>query len=313
MKTKLKVSVIQIDGKIPNLALMKIAAHYQSNGHEVIRYISGDVDKAFISVIWPKNLNKAIGISKFFNGNCVIGGSGYNYKIKLPEDIEHIMPAYDLWNIDYSIGFTSRGCIRNCDFCIVPKKEGHIRANASISEFLSPNHKKLLLLDNNLLAAPNWKQTLNEIKDLGLMASFNQGLDIRLINDENAKLLSEIDYRNGKFHDKYLYFSFDDIQNEKAIRNGIKILFDHGFTGRNLFFYLLVGFNSTFEDDYKRYLILWEEFGAYPFVMIYNNRRDDERIRAFARWVNRRIHKSCSWEDYNRNPDFVKEVERCNQ
>ena len=309
----MKISVIQIDGKFPNLALMKIAAYYQSQGHEVIRYVSGDVDKAFISVIWPQNLNRAIGISKFFNGNSVIGGSGYDYKIKLPDDVEHIMPAYNLWDIDYSMGFTSRGCIRNCDFCIVPKKEGNIKFNAPISEFLSPNHNKLLLFDNNFLASPNWKENLLKINDLGLMANFNQGLDIRLINDENAKLLSEIDYRNGKFHDKYIYFAFDNIKDEETVRNGIKILFNHGFTGRNLFFYILVGFNSTFTEDFKRYSILWDELGVYPFVMIYNNRRDDERLRAFARWVNRRIHKVCSWDDYSRNPDFVKEVERCNQ
>ena len=131
--------MIQVDGKMPNLALMKIAAYYRSRGDEVIRYLSGDVDKAFISVIWPENKERALGISKFFNGNCTIGGSGYDYNIKLPDDIEHMMPAYDLWNVDYSMGFTTRGCIRKCDFCIVPDKEGAIRPHSPFDEFVHPN------------------------------------------------------------------------------------------------------------------------------------------------------------------------------
>jgi hypothetical protein len=305
----MKIACIQIDGKLPNLALMKIASYYRSRGDEVIRYLSGDVDKVFISVIWPENKAKAIGISKMINVDCEIGGSGIDINKILPNDVEHSMPAYDLWDIDYSIGFTSRGCTRKCGFCIVPKKEGNIKFNAPISEFLSPNHNKLMLLDNNFLASPNWKENLLKIKDIGLMVTFTQGLDIRLINDENAKLLSEIDYRNGKFHDKYIYFAFDNIKDEETVRNGIKILFNHGFTGRNQFFYMLVGFNTTFKEDLKRYSILWDELGVYPFVMIYNNRRDDKRLRAFARWINRRIHKVCSWDDYSRNPDLVKEVE----
>jgi len=305
----MKIAVLQMDGKMPNLALMKIAAYYISKGHEVVRYADGDVDKVFASVIFQQHLSRSLGVLKFFTVPCEIGGSGYDLNKSLPNDVEHIMPAYGLWNIDYSMGFTSRGCIRNCEFCIVPKKEGGIKSTASLDEFIYPSHKKVILLDNNLLASPDGENVLLDLVDRSIKVNFNQGLDIRLVNEENAGLLSGIKYTNRHFTNKQLYFAFDDLKYEKQVRNGIETLLGAGIKPAHLMFYVLVGFNSTFKDDLKRYKILWEEYGVYPFVMIYNNRKDDERIRAFARWVNRRIHKSCSWEDYNRNPDFVNEVE----
>lgn len=301
----MKIAVLQMDGSLPNLALMKIAAHYRSKGHEVIRNPSGDVDKVFASVIFPQNRSRAMGVLKLFSCPCEIGGSGYDTVRDLPHDVEHTMPAYDLWGIDYSMGFTSRGCIRNCEFCIVPKKEGRIRQHSPLSEFIHPSHKKVLLLDNNLLASPNWKNTLADLRDRGIKVNFNQGLDIRLVNEENAGLLADIKYTSKLFNGKQIYFAFDDIKYEKAVRKGIETLLDAGIKPGYLMFYVLVDFNSTFEDDMKRYKILWDEYGVYPYIQIYNrdSRVRDPRVSGFARWVNRRIHKVASWDDYERNPD----------
>lgn len=294
----MKVSCIQVDGKLPNLALMKLAAWHMAHGDEVSLEIDGTADKAYISVIWPQNRARALGIAKFFpNAEVEIGGSGFNYSMTLPDEVEHTMPAYDLWGIDYSLGFTSRGCIRNCAFCIVPKKEGGIRAHSPIEEFVHPDHSKVVLLDNNLLASPNWGDTLSELTARSCRVDINQGLDIRLVNEDNAAMLADLRYYNSQFTTRTLRFAFDSMEVEKDIRQGIGMLTDAGIPSAHLMVYVLVGFDTTFDQDMRRYQILWEDLGAYPFVMLYNNTRDPT-LRAFARWVNRRVHKTASWMDY---------------
>ncbi|GHU36732.1 hypothetical protein AGMMS50256_33740 [Betaproteobacteria bacterium] len=133
----------------PNLALMKLSAWHKANGDEV----------SFYSPIMPF---ERVYSSKVFTftpedpylpANVIKGGSGYGLLHNLPEEIEHRCPDYSLYGLDYSLGFLTRGCIRRCPWCIVPTKEGSIRAHADIDEFL--RHKNVVLLDNNVLAHPH--------------------------------------------------------------------------------------------------------------------------------------------------------------
>lgn len=299
----MKVAVIQVDGKIPNLALMKLAAHHQNHDDQVVLGVDASVDRAYISVIWPQNRPTALGIAKLFpDAEVVIGGTGFNYSVTLPDEIEHTMPAYDLWNIDYSMGFTTRGCIRNCGFCIVPAKEGWIHSHSPLSEFIHPDHEKVILMDNNLLGAPNRFEVLDELHDRGLMVNFNQGLDIRLVDYDIASRLARLRFRTSTFSSKYIHFAFDDPSLEPKIREGVATLIEAGFKPDNLTFYVLVGYNTTFEEDMHRYRVLWDELGCWPFIMNYNN-GPDPLLRAFSRWVNRRLHKTIPWEEYRRNPE----------
>jgi len=168
---------------------MKISAYHKMKGDSVGFNIKNP-DLVYISCIFSWNRSKALGIAKFWESigcRVKIGGTGIDLKNNLPYEIEHIMPDYALYNLDYSIGFTSRGCIRNCPWCIVPKKEGGIKDHASLDEFLYPSHKKLILYDNNFLASPKWHENLKELIRRKIKVSFNQGLDIRLIDNENAE------------------------------------------------------------------------------------------------------------------------------
>lgn len=293
----MRVSVVQVDGKMPNLALMKLAGWHQQRGDEVVRGLDGSADKAYISVIWPQNLPRALSASKMFTCPVEIGGSGISYAVTLPDEIEHTMPAYDLWGADTAMGFTSRGCIRKCGFCIVPEKEGRIRQHSPLAEFVRDDHKKVILFDNNILAAPNLIDTMTELHERRLKVSFNQGLDIRLVDEEKATLLAKTWYYNWHFNSRQLYFAFDNVWDEKVVRKGIPILEAAGIRPEHLMIYMLVGFNTTFEEDMQRYSILWEEHRVEPYVMIYNNIKEPT-LRAFARWVNRRVHKHVSWVDY---------------
>lgn len=274
---------------------MKISAYHKNRGDWVhLNKGVEDPDKVYISCIFKKNGPQALGIAKFYPKSDVkIGGSGVNYKT-LPSEIEYIMPDYDLYGIDYSMGFTSRGCIRKCEFCIVPEKEGRIRANQSIEEFLHPNHKKVVLLDNNLLAAPNHKETLKYLADTRLMVSFTQGNDIRLVNEDNANLLAETKYYDFDFKARMLYFAWDWMELEDKVERGIQTLKDAGIKGYQLTFYILMGFNTTLEQDRYRAEKL-HEWGAVPYAMPYNSICEGE-FHDLVREVNRK------WIWYKKHP-----------
>jgi len=301
----MKILLIDADSKIPNLALMKISAWHKQKGDEVFlkRGLEPNLpldcihpDYTYVSCIFPKNIKKIEPFQKALSPNISIGGYGYSFD-PLRDEIEHIMPDYSLYNCDFSIGFTSRGCIRNCPWCVVPVAEGRIRDHAPITEFLHPDHKKLMLLDNNFLASPRWRQNLHEIAARGLKVCFNQGLDIRLVTHEVALCLSQINYRDQHFKRPRLYFAFDQPCMEKSVVNGIQLLKEAGIPPSHLMFYVLVGYNTTLEEDLHRINLLKQE-GVLPFVMPYNFRKDPP-YKDLARWVNGRYYNFVDFKDYD--------------
>jgi len=302
----MRVLLIDIDSKMGNLALMKISAYHKKRG-DVVYLNRGCLapDRVYISCIFTRNRPKALGLAKLFpNSEVQVGGSGVGFESTLPDEIEHMRPDYELYGVDYAMGFTSRGCIRNCPWCIVPKKEGPIRDHAPLNEFWDPRFRKVILLDNNFLASPNWYENLSKIIFWRLMVNFSQGLDIRLIDRENAGLLRMTRFYNWHFTDRVLHFAFDLPDMEPEVREGIAVLKKAGIKPRELMFYMLCGYNTSFEEDMHRFRVL-RELGVDPFVMKYNNRRDVPILNAFARWVNKRLYKVCEFEKYKRLPKEV--------
>lgn len=278
---------------------MKLAAWHKSKGNEVYRGSCKSPDIVYISSIFSWNKNQALGMAHFYpNAKVLFGGSGLDLKAELPYEVEHTMPDYKLFNIDYSIGFSSRGCIRACPWCIVPEKEGWIREHAPITEFLHPDHNKLLLLDNNFTASPDCISKLRLLADWGGKVSFNQGLDVRLIDECLAQHLSEVKYYDSDFNERRLYFSYDQSGIETAVERGIQCLEDAGIPRKHLMFYMLVGFNSSHQDDLKRFKFL-DNLGVDPFVMVYNHRQDDPWLTIFARWVDQRFYKWPNLTDFD--------------
>jgi len=320
------VLLVQVDGNLPNLALMKLSAWHKGVGDNVYLDECPTIpDIVYVSAIFSESKEEALlQRVKYPHSKVIIGGSAVDKKLKLPNYIEHLMPDYSLYdgkictncnhlitrcacrrepqpgNIDFSMGFSSRGCFRNCDFCIVREKEGFIHDNAPISEFHHPDHDKLVLYDNNFLASPKWRENLQFLIDRKIKTSFNQGNDIRLINKENAELLSQVKYYDYKFKNRRLYFAFDDVSMKKEVINGIELLMDSGIKPNRLMFYMLMDFNSTFDEDYERFNIL-SSFGIKPYVMIYNknSRNPTPIVRHFARWVNGRFYNIFPFEVYD--------------
>ena len=300
----MKILLVDVDSKIPNLALMKISAWHKKQGDETGFDISNP-DKVYISCIFQKNKGQAKGIAKFYpDAKIDIGGSGINLKKNLLPEIENTKPDYNLYPSTYSQDFTSRGCFRKCLFCIVPEKEGMIKPWHHPSQFHDNRFDTCMIMDNNLFAAPDsWQaEVFNWFYQTGTKMLSPQGWDIRLLNDIKLYDLKRIK------HAGLIHFAWDNIKDEKKILKGIGLLKDSGFDlKREISFYILCGFGIwkgkpieiPFCDvDLYRCEKL-KELGVQSYVMPYHKK--DKQINALARWANRPwLYWSIPFSKYDR-------------
>lgn len=290
----MKVLLIDIDRKyrpsrargkiIPNLALMKLSAHFKHLYAEVGFDIQ-DPDIVYISAVFSRNSTNAHYeyYRHYASGALVsMGGSGISYDITLPKEIECVKPDYSLYPSTYSQGFTTRGCIRSCPFCIVNRKEGKISRHQHIQDFVDFRFREVMLMDNNILADKDWF-FVNTIwaEEHNLRIIIPQGLDVRLLTPEIAEHLKCL-----HFKDSQIRFAFDNLSDEEYVRAGINMLRDAGINcKRNVSFYVLSGFNTTFSEDKYRCDLL-KDLGVNAFLMIY--RKTGAAQAHLARWANRR-------------------------
>jgi hypothetical protein len=310
---------------------MKESTYYKSLGEKVKLVTAKELletkekpDKIIASAIFTKSKAICEKLKEKFGDKIEIGGSGWDFeetngqlvqirKTELPMEIEKLKPDYGLYSpeliytrikgimtketrmkkaktiVNAGMGFTSRGCVRNCAFCLVPKKEGCFRHVSDISPLLNERSNILILNDNNLTADPHCIDKLHEIRDRKLIVDINQGCDVRLMNEDIAKALSEVK------HLRSLHYAWDLMGFENQVMEGIKMLLKDVKAWRHMCF-MLVGFNTTFEEDMYRFRKL-KELGVTPHVMVYNDKKD-LKLKHFERWVNSKICKACTWEEY---------------
>lgn len=304
-----KIALHQVDGSIPNLALMQIAAYHESRGDNVSRF-DGDLFASQYDIIYH---SKIFGFSPMpqIHENSLIGGTGIDFTNRLPPEIESSGYSYTTYpDCNFHVGQTQRGCRFSCDFCVVPKKEGKNRPHSELDDILiNPNGgRKLMLLDNDFFGNRKWEIILNDIRDRDLLVCFAQGLNIRLITPAQARALSLVKFRNTKFNAKYVTFAWDKFADRDKIRAGIDRCNKNGIDSIHMQFFVLIGFDTTPEQDYQRVIEL-RELGALPFVMPYD--RKNTYQKKFARWVNNRaIFKSVKWSEYNNTaPSMTDEID----
>ena len=248
-----KVLLIDVDSKIPNIALMKLSSFYKSladvnlvklnisyypnRRHKKVIDVS-EYDRVYVSTIFKGSLDY---IDFIGGSNIIYGGTGHSLNKDLPLEIEKLDCDYSIYpNNKNSYGFLTRGCIRNCSFCVVPEKEGWIRQVANISDIVK--HKKVYFLDNNILAFPGHKEILQELVDKKIHCQFNQGLDIRLLDGENVKLLSKLRYIG-----EYI-FAFDNIKLEQQINRKLRLFKKHFFSAWKAKFFIYCNANQNILD-----------------------------------------------------------------
>jgi len=270
------------EGKIINTALMQISTYHKKNGDEVEKYIPlfhHTYDKIYASALFdytPKT---------YVTPNMIVGGSGFDLKRKLPEEIEKC--DYD-WSLypegDFSIIWFSRGCINNCKFCLVREKEGYI--HPVDPKNLNPNGRYIKVQDNNFFANPEWKEAVKQIKKWKQPVEF-LGVDIRVLTEEQLNVLLKLD------HFKQIKIAWDNPKEkvDEIIERLIPVKKRYRFMC-----YVLIGFWSTEEEDMYRVERL-RSLNIDPFVMAYN--RSDLYQKSFSRWVNKKeLFEKVPWLDY---------------
>lgn len=280
--------------KFPNLPLMKLSSHHKQFGDTVEFFKLGkDFDIIYSSKIFTYSKSDST-----LPASAVKGGTGYDFKISLSDSIEHVIPDYSLYpDFKASLGFTTRGCIRNCPWCIVPKKEGKLRAHAEIKEFLRTDSQDVVLMDNNILASEHGLKQLEFVRDHKLKLDCNQGLDVRLIAGDEAiaTLLSKIKWI------RFIRVACDTDAQLPYIKKAVALLKTKGVKPYRIFCYVLL-------KDFERTFNIVEELraiGVDPFVQPYrdfNSVIEPPRLhKAYARYVNlKKIFKSASWEEYKK-------------
>ena len=306
-----RIGLIDVDGhNFPNIPLMKLSAWHKQQGDTVEWYnpmFSEHMDKVYMSKVFSftDDFMYAIDadeIVKGGSGYCISttdGQEAYNKTadIELPYEIEHIYPDYSLYGIeDTAYGFLTRGCPRACSFCHVEAKEGRAsRKVADLSEFWN-GQKNIVLCDPNILASKQWKELLQQLIDSKAYVDINQGLDIRLMTEEKAEMIS-------KMKVKELHFAWDRYQDKEVILPKLEMFKKYTkLNTRNLIVYVLCNYDTTIEQDLERIYTL-REMGYWAYVMLYDKESipRGHDLRKMARWCNNRfIFAKCKrFEDYN--------------
>lgn len=324
----MNVRITQIDGKLPNLALMAISAHHRSKGDDI--FFTRQVERVLFepeygavygSCIFKFARHRAERLKDYFP-NAIVGGTGMvddsgpefiqiRKNRELAPDqttVESIIGSYS--EIDYSIypeftgsiGFTQRGCRMKCTFCVVPWKEGANKAVGTVPEIWRGEGypKNIHLLDNDFFGQPEWQERIKEIRDGKFRICLNQGINVRLINDEAADALATIDYRDDQFKTKRLYTAWDNFSDEGIFFKGIDRLERAGVKAKNVMAYMLVGYDPT--ETWDR---IWYRFNAIvargisPYPMVFDKSRTD--LVSWQRWVITGIYRFAKWDEYKRS------------
>lgn len=289
----MRIGLIDVDGhNFPNLALMKISAYHKNKGDHV-EFWNGllEYDLVYKAKVFDFTHDE----NTFIRADQIIqGGTGYDLKNKLPNDIEYQYPDYSLYNIkDTAYGYLTRGCPRHCNFCIVGEKEGLKSQKVSdLKEFWN-GQKFIKLLDPNLTACNDWKELLQQLINSKAYVDFTQGIDIRLMTDEKADMINQLKIK--MLHFAWDNYEFKTYEKLKEFRPQLK------FGVRNLRVYVLTNFNTTHEQDLERIYKL-KELDYDPYVMIYDKHKllKGHKTRQLQRWVNNKfIFRVCDkFEDY---------------
>ena len=314
----MKIAIIDADligrskHRFPNLACMKISGYHKGLGDDVtLKTNYNDLeqyDTVYLSKVFT---DTAVPEAVLNLPNVQIGGTGFYYDKapKLPDEVEHHMPDYHLYDewvaekitaggkpldfqyyTDYSIGFLTRGCFRGCKFC-VNQNYKRVEKHSALTEFFDESRPKICLLDDNFFGSSDWKEMLLELKATKKPFIFKQGLDERLLTDEKCELLFSSRYA-GDFG-----FAFDNIADYDLVREKLKLIRKH--TGKICKFFCFCGFdrNDRWDDEFWAQDIfdlfarieLLMDYRCLPYIMRFNRYTESPYARLYtsiARWCN---------------------------
>lgn len=309
----MRVRLTQIDGALPNLAIMRLASWHRERGDDVhvTRHVEPvdlwdlGYDRVYGSVLFDFSADRLARFRKWWP-TAIVGGTGageHQLKFSIENVIgqRHDYADYSGYpDFHQSIGYTQRGCRMRCKFCVVPRKEGKTMAVGSIHDIWrgEPFPKKIILLDNDFFGNPEWRDRITEIRENKFRVCLSQGINVRLINQEAANALATIEYRDTQFKKKRLYTAWDNLKDEAVFFKGMDMLDRAGIPPHHVMAYMLVGFDKG--ETWRR---IWHRFwamadrGILPYPMVFDRRRKD--LTSWQRWANLGLYRCVSWAAYN--------------
>lgn len=297
----MKIGIVDADllanarHRFPNLACMKLSGFHKARGDEtelLMEYRKiREYDRVYLSKVFTDTHvpEEVLGLPQ-----VSYGGTGFFYDkaAPLPYEVEHHRPDYSLYDrvveekrhsgerpaayrfyTDYSIGFLTRGCFRQCGFCVNKSSTQAVPASP-LAEFYDAGRKKLCFLDDNFLACTQWEPLLDAVLETGKRFQFRQGLDIRIMQKRQMEKLF------GGKPDGNVIFAFDDIRDKEIIVRKLELLYETmPVYKKELKFYVLCGYDRSgmwapgfwgkdIRDTMERIRILMH-YGCLAYVMRY--------------------------------------------
>lgn len=259
------------------LALLKLSTKHKKAGDSVELIGAGQRPKRkpdiiYFSLIFLFEAKKDIGYilayqKRFKSANIIIGGvsvtarpdiykktlEDVEFRLGMYPELDQIKPDYEIANIDYAYGFTSRGCPRKCEWCFVPIIEGKHFKIPGWEIAINAEHKRFVAFDNNILAcgANHLNSVLDYCEKRKILIDFNQGMDAEILMKN--KRLQEVFKKHSKRF-SHLKFAWDSDRCNIAVPWAIDFLYDNKIkprSGSTLFYVLFDGFDEP-EKIYER-------------------------------------------------------------
>lgn len=299
----MNIGLIDVDGKQPNIALMKLSRWHKLRGDHVefCNYIDhyDVVYKSKIFTFTPDD-NYVLNADKVEKG-----GTGYDLHKTLPHEVDMLQPDYSLYpNIDgkTAYGFLTRGCPNHCKWCVVPKKEGNITPYMDVDEIAIEGRTHLILMDNNILACDYGLEQIEKIVNRQYKVDFNQALDARLVDDEVAKMLARVNWI------KRIRFGCDTPRQIEECERATSLLDKYGYKGEYFFYCILL---DDFKESFKR-VNHWRNKGRrfLPHAQPYRDVNNPHQIipqwqKDLAGWVDKKwIFRTCEFPDFEPRKGF---------
>ncbi|HYL98355.1 MAG TPA: hypothetical protein VEZ90_05320 [Blastocatellia bacterium] len=316
----MRVLLLHLDGKLPNVALMRLSSHHKALGDEVVFRRAGNpvqvevklwdpaFDRVYASLIFTDTRPLARRVLEIYP-HALLGGYGWDPERSRPLESIGITTReqdYSLYpGFSASIGFTQRGCRLRCSFC-GSRFEGKVQAEQSIRHLYrgEPWPKHLHLLDNDFFGQGNWRSLIADIRGGGFRVCFNQGINIRFLTDETAGAIASVKFSDDQFRRRRIYTAWDNRKDQERVFAGLKLLVAHGVKPDEIMVYVLVGYDHEqragrarlVPDDFYR----WQElraFGCRPYPMPFIR---NKQTVGFQRWIVGAYDKRVSWADWER-------------
>lgn len=306
----MRIGLIDVDGhNFPNLALMKISQYWKKQDAIVELYSPFEYyDIVYLSKVFTFTADYDQCIN---NADQIIkGGTGYKmYDTNLPKEIDSLQPDYSIYRhiVDdqSAYGFLTRGCIRKCKWCIVPKKEGILRPYMDIDEIAIEGRNKITLMDNNILASDYGLQQIEKIVKRKYKVDFNQDMDCRLITPDVAKLLVQVKWL------KYIRFACDTSAQLDYLFRACIMLKENGYKG-DIFMNVLL---SEDINECMHRINAIKRFGekenirmmpfAQPYLDFEGKRNPPQWQKDMAHWCNKKsVFKTCEFKDFSPRKGF---------